>query len=169
MATKNTWHWENPDLVCGIVQPSGLARSVRFDLKDANLIRNTIIGRLHLMEEVSGRVYCVGRFAPSGATVPVHRWLMGMGRGDRRVVHHKNNDPLDNRRSNLEITTQKHNVRARGAFGKSGRKCVYEDTKRAGKFYVMVTAYGYDTPEEAEVVARAMREARDALLRKVAV
>ncbi|CAL8469116.1 g8657 [Coccomyxa elongata] len=39
------------------------------------------------------------------------------------VVHHKNNDKLDNRRSNLELTTQSHNVAQQARYrGRPERK-----------------------------------------------
>lgn len=35
--------------------------------------------------------------------VQMHRVILGIPRGDDRVVHHRNGDGLDNRRSNLRV------------------------------------------------------------------
>jgi len=37
------------------------------------------------------------------------RRKMGLKNGDGKVVDHKNNNPLDNRKSNLKVTTKKAN------------------------------------------------------------
>jgi hypothetical protein len=56
----------------------------------------------------------------------VHRIIMGLAPGDPRVVDHLNNNPLDNRRENLEVVTKAENVRrgslphARGTPGAGG-------------------------------------------------
>lgn len=41
--------------------------------------------------------------------VYLHRYLMGLKAGDKRVVDHLNHDGLDNRRENLEIKTNQEN------------------------------------------------------------
>lgn len=117
------------------------------------------------MTESSGRVYCVARISSPGQTL-LHRWVLGVA-DKGAVVHHKNGNTLDNRRCNLEITTQRENIRQREAWGGSSHKGVYMD-KRDGTYYATVSDYGYDTPEQAAVSARAMRAARDSLSRKVA-
>lgn len=37
-----------------------------------------------------------------GRTILMHREVLGLVYGDGRVTHHRNEEPLDNRRSNLE-------------------------------------------------------------------
>ncbi|CAL8469032.1 g8573 [Coccomyxa elongata] len=46
----------------------------------------------------------------------LHRVIMKAPPG--LVVHHKNNDKLDNRRSNLELTTQSHNIAQQARYRK---------------------------------------------------
>lgn len=43
------------------------------------------------------------RGSGDGGVVYMHRWILGLAKGDRRVVHHINEDRLDNRRQNLAI------------------------------------------------------------------
>ncbi len=44
----------------------------------------------------------------------LHRWVMGLEKGDKRQVHHINGDRTDNKRCNLEVVTCTENNRARG-------------------------------------------------------
>lgn len=41
----------------------------------------------------------------------LHRLIMGLHHGDPLVVDHLNNNPLDNRRENLEVVTKQENTR----------------------------------------------------------
>lgn len=43
--------------------------------------------------------------------VYLHRHLMGLAKGDRRMVDHINGNPLDNRRENLRVCLHKENAR----------------------------------------------------------
>lgn len=45
-----------------------------------------------------------------GKKIRMHRFIMGLPTGseDPRVVHHRNDDGLDNRRENLEILDSQH-------------------------------------------------------------
>lgn len=40
---------------------------------------------------------------PGRGRISMHQTIAGLAKGEKRVVHHRNGDPLDNRRSNLEI------------------------------------------------------------------
>jgi hypothetical protein len=56
--------------------------------------------------------YVVGRHTVDRIHVDIrlHRLIMNVGKGDKRVVHHINGDTLDNRKYNLMImSTSEHN------------------------------------------------------------
>lgn len=63
----------------------------------------------YAVEAGEGKFYAQARVPLAGKRVSMHRLLMQPPAGF--VVHHKNNNGLDNRRSNLEITTVQGNNR----------------------------------------------------------
>ena len=67
------------------------------------------------------------------ANIHLQRELMGFPKG--KVVHHRNHDTLDNRRSNLEVTTNRQNGQARagadrGSISKFIGVCWYKQTSK---------------------------------------
>lgn len=90
------------------------------------------------LEMVSGNKWCAmkGRngayYATSKDSILMHRHILGLSRGDRRVVDHVNGDGLDNRRANLRVCESKENLRntGRSKRNKSGFKGVYFDKHR---------------------------------------
>jgi HNH endonuclease len=70
-----------------------------------------------------GRFYAWAHVSGSWANrrrTSMHRLLMNPPR--HLVVHHKNNNGLDNRRENLEITTQRKNT----LYAHEGKPCAHE-------------------------------------------
>ena len=63
----------------------------------------------HAKPCANGRYYAAARRKGTSERVLMHRLLMNPLPG--LVVHHKNNDGLDNRRCNLQVTTQRVNIR----------------------------------------------------------
>ncbi len=65
----------------------------------------------HLCKNSNGRLYASARIRGAGPPyrrIKMHRLIMGDPPG--MVVHHINNDGLDNRRCNLEVTTNRQNI-----------------------------------------------------------
>jgi hypothetical protein len=93
-------------------------------------------------------------------TFQLHRVLLGLGFGDERQGDHENHDTLDNRRSNLRVTTPQGNSRNRrtrrdNRFGTG----VFQDRN---KFRAAIRVLGvrnnlgsFDTPEEASAAYQA--------------
>ena len=63
----------------------------------------------HVVKAGSGRLYAYARIKGTKRRISMHRLLMEPPQG--MVVHHKNNDGLDNRRANLEVATNRQNIR----------------------------------------------------------
>ena len=56
--------------------------------------------------------YIVG--TPRGEeSAPLHRQILGLTRFDSRIVHHVNENPLDNRRVNLEVCASRSEANSR--------------------------------------------------------
>jgi hypothetical protein len=68
-------------------------------------------------ERVSSRKWCTnitsgGAYAINGAgesRVSLHRFIMGLHRGDARIVDHINRNTMDNRKANLRVCTNSQN------------------------------------------------------------
>jgi hypothetical protein len=77
-------------------------------------------------------------------TVMLHRFIMGLNKGDKRQVDHRNHDPLDNRKSNLRIVESFENIRHRNGANrnnKSGYRNVSWD-KRTEEWIVQLWVNG---------------------------
>lgn len=98
----------------------------------------------------------------SGSTVLLHRWLLGLERGDGLIGDHINGNRLDCRRENLRaVTPGESSANVAGRAG-SGFRGVYPcrgrwqaRCKKNGKIHNLGT---FDTPEEAASVSQAFRE-----------
>jgi hypothetical protein len=94
--------------------------------------------------------------------IVVHRWVLGLCKGDRRIGDHINGNRLDNRRSNLRIVDASGSSQNVSGRGRSGFRGVYPTrqgrwqakVKFKGKYYCLGS---FDTEEEAAAVADAKR------------
>lgn len=102
-------------------------------------------------------------------TIFLHREILGLprfGAGSRFIGEHINNNPKDNRRCNLQITTQRHNVRkdryGKGVYLSKNRKRwraeVVLPATQKGTPGRKVDLGTFDTREEAENEVRIARE-----------
>lgn len=92
----------------------------------------------------------------------LHRWILGLTRGDGLIGDHVNGDRLDNRRSNLRAVTPSMSSQNVGGRGRSKYRGVHPT--RSGRWSVQVKFQGqthylgtYGTEEEAAAVADAKR------------
>lgn len=60
----------------------------------------------HVRPDDYNREWVSGKNGEKGHWQPKHRSVMGLGPNDPRVVHHKNHDKHDNRKSNLEVVSR---------------------------------------------------------------
>ncbi len=92
----------------------------------------------------------------------VHRWVLGLQRGDRRIGDHINGNRLDNRRSNLRIVDASGSSQNVSGRGRSRFRGVYPQS--SGRWQAKVKFRGrthylgtFETEEEAAAVAEAKR------------
>jgi hypothetical protein len=92
----------------------------------------------------------------------LHRWILGLDPGDRRIGDHINGNPLDNRRANLRAVTAGGSSQNVGGHGQSGYRGVYPT--RNGRWEAKVKVRGkshylgtFDSRETAAVAADAKR------------
>lgn len=113
--------------------------------------------RWQLFKGENGQRYA-RRTDAAGRCVWMHREILGLKHGDKRVSDHINDDGLDNRRANIRIATQSQNA-GRSRRGKVGlRGAVFH----RGKWVASIggTHLGrFNTPEEANAAyAKAAKE-----------
>ena len=106
------------------------------------------------------RLWTIGNhgYAVSGRrdhTVLLHHAIIGQSIYQGDVTDHINRNRLDNRRSNLRTTTQRHNMRNLG----NTRQVQIESTGRDGLFRARVYIGAFDTYEEAEMEGERLMKA----------
>lgn len=107
-----------------------------------------------------GRFYAHARVPKTGKRILMHRVLMNAPKG--KVVHHHNNNGLDNRRANLEVTTNRKNVK----YAFSGKSTGVHFDKATGRWRVAIRASLGMYADEATARQRAaklMQTLEDAL------
>lgn len=98
--------------------------------------------------------------------IDLHRELLGLKRGDRREVDHKNRVRLDDRRSNLRVVTKAENSQNKPSYPGTSRfrGVAYIQSRRRWSAYVgtggRTVFQGYFKTEEeaAHAASRARRE-----------
>jgi hypothetical protein len=110
-----------------------------------------------------GRVYFY-RSLPQNKTISLHRFILGLGKGEGGIVDHINNNPLDNRKENLRICTNAQNQynRKRNKNNTSGYRGVrWSSQYKKWRAVIIVNKHNiylgiFDDPQKAhEVYVRA--------------
>lgn len=94
------------------------------------------------------------RHCTTHETIRLHRFILGLKKGDKRQVDHINGNTLDNRKENLRICTNSQNQMNRGKIKKNN---LYKGvTKAHGKYQAVIIENKkshylglFETPEEA--------------------
>lgn len=137
-------------------------QKVLVDIADYGLLSN-YSWYLNKAAGDTSRLYAAARVRGTGERIRMHRLLMGAPPG--MVVHHKNNNGLDNRRRNLEVTTNRKNIKYAFEGKQTG---VYLD-KKTGRYRVAIRASlgtYFDEPT-ARVVAKHLHEILEAGLEEI--
>lgn len=107
-------------------------------------------------------------YAVGPGLVRLHRFVLGVDKGDRRQVDHINGDTLDNRKSNLRVATPKENAANRGRTrrNRSGYKGVRLTPN--GRWRAEVCLRGKTNPHHVGMfdTAEEAARARDEFVRK---
>jgi len=135
-------------------------KEVLFDDEDYDLIKDYV---WHIQYD-KGNFYARCNVLVNGKkkSPKMHRIIMGVAHKERPHVDHKNENGLDNRRSNLRLATIPQNARNTGANSRnvSGYKGVslYTVGPQAGKYVVRLRYNGknyfggyFDTAEDAAI------------------
>lgn len=118
-----------------------------------------IVNKFKWYKSSRNRNYAYAITIIDGKTVKMHRLVMGLKRGDERIIDHINHNTLDNRKENLRITDKLNNSHNLKKFrnNKSGYTGVYKYTLDMGDRYRAMIRYAgkafllgtFDTAEEA--------------------
>jgi hypothetical protein len=126
--------------------------SVLIDYEDSKRI---LARKWRLNHNGHGQVY----FSTGGPkdSIRLHRFILGLSKGDGKVVDHKNGNTLDNKKSNLRICSPSQNLQNMKTpkHNKSGLKGASWE-KKSKKWGAWIQISGktrwlghYETPQEA--------------------
>lgn len=97
-----------------------------------------------------------------GRVTLLHRWILGLKVGDKRIGDHVNREPFDNRRINLRAVSASGSSQNVSGRGKSSYRGVHPVASGRWQAKVKFNGHGYylgtfDTEEQAALVADAKR------------
>ena len=118
--------------------------------------------RIH--HDKSNKKYCITNICINGkkTTLKLHRFLMGLENGDKRMINHIDWDGLNNQKSNLEICDQKYNLQSINTKKNFG--CIIIDKDRSKKYRACVSinkkkySKRFYTKEEAQAYLDGLQE-----------
>ena len=108
---------------------------------DADMVNQHRWGVMSYKRKSGANFYALGPVI-DGYRTTMHRFVMGMKKGDQRFVDHINGNGLDNRRENLRVATAGENHGNRRAFcNPIGYKGVYQ--RKGTKTFFAMLGYEY--------------------------
>jgi len=118
--------------------------------------------RIH--HDKSNKKYCITNICINGkkTTLKLHRFLMGLENGDKRMINHIDGNSLNNQKSNLEICDQKYNLQSINTKKNFG--CIIIDKDRSKKYRACVSinkkkySKRFYTKEEAQAYLDGLEE-----------
>lgn len=112
--------------------------------------------------QTSRGVHYLCRWVRKGYTVPFHREVLGLEKGDKRVGDHISGETTDNRMSNLRVVTRSQSNINRKTYNKSGTPRNIHRTSAKKESYRLIIRgvhYGtYRTVDEACAVQARLYE-----------
>jgi len=92
----------------------------------------------------------------------LHRFLMGLENGDKRIINHKDGNGLNNQKSNLEICDNNYNTQSINTKRKFGNIGIRKDRKKKHCAKVIINKKIYEkyfySREEAEEYLEELKE-----------
>jgi hypothetical protein len=143
----------------GVRLETSSGHTILADEADAELLAGY---RWFAVKAAGGHIYAQARVRGTSRRVAMHRLLMSPPAGS--VVHHRNNNGLDNRRANLEVTSQRQNT----IYAFDGKEAGVHFHKQTGKWRAQlrgpdgkfVSLGLHETREAAVFAATTFREER---------
>jgi len=96
-------------------------------------------------DKKSNTKYCRTNIYINGKQIglKLHRFLMGLEKGDKRVINHKDFNGLNNLKSNLEICDQKYNSQSINTKRRFGHICYRENRVKKHQATVSINKKRY--------------------------
>jgi hypothetical protein len=110
----------------------------------------------HISHYQSNRKYCITNIITDGkrTTLKLHRFLLGLEKGDKRIINHIDGDGLNNKKSNLEICDAMYNSQSINTKRNFGCISIEKNIEKKYKPQVNINKKKYSkrfyTKEEAQ-------------------
>jgi dihydrofolate reductase len=137
---NNKYSVENNYIIIYVTQQNGNKHSVYVDLEDMDIIKNY---KWHVSYQKNIDAYYaettiykgIINGKPKYEVVKMHKLILGIERKNRNmIVDHENHNSLDNRKSNLRVTSNDKNTKHRSGKN-SNNTSGYRNVSKVGKWW----------------------------------